>query len=89
MVWAKSLPASIFALARSVPERNGKIERSHRIDQEKFFRNLSFYSLRYLREQGAMWNKRYNETPAMVDNWKKNRVSFIAPLEENQLPIVK
>ena len=48
------------------PEHNGKVERSHRIDQEKFYRFLKFFSLADLASQGARWNKRYNETPRMV-----------------------
>ena len=48
------------------PEHNGKVERSHRIDQERFYRTLSFYSLGDLREQGARWMKRYNSTPRMA-----------------------
>lgn len=48
------------------PEHNGKVERSHRIDQEKFYRSLRFHSLADLAAQGARWNRRYNETPRMV-----------------------
>lgn len=48
------------------PEHNGKVERSHRIDQERFYRTLSFHSLQDLREQGSRWMKRYNSTPRMV-----------------------
>ena len=48
------------------PEHNGKVERSHRIDQEKFYRNLRFYSLEDLRKQGKAWMDRYNSTPRMV-----------------------
>ena len=48
------------------PEHNGKVERSHRIDQEKFYRNLRFYSLEDLRKQGKAWIYRYNSTPRMV-----------------------
>lgn len=48
------------------PEHNGKVERSHRIDQEKFYRFLKFFSLADLASQGVRWNKRYNETPRMV-----------------------
>ncbi len=48
------------------PEHNGKVERSHRIDQEKFYRTLRFHSLDDLRSHGARWNRRYNEMPRMV-----------------------
>lgn len=33
------------------PQHNGKVERSHRTDQDKFYRRLSFYSLEDLRKQ--------------------------------------
>lgn len=48
------------------PEHNGKVERSHRIDQEKFYRTLSFYSLEDLRGQGKRWMGKYNRTPRNV-----------------------
>lgn len=52
------------------PEHNGKVERSHRIDQDKFYRTLKFYSLKDLKKQGKAWNKRYNDLPKMVLNFK-------------------
>ena len=52
------------------PEHNGKVERSHRIDQDKFYKYLRFYSLEDLRYQGALWNKRYNNMPKAVLNFK-------------------
>ena len=52
------------------PEHNGKVERSHRIDQEKFYRTLRFYSLGDLRKQGKAWMDRYNSIPRMVLNLK-------------------
>lgn len=48
------------------PEHNGKVERSHRIDQDKFYRILKFYSLDDLRKQGKAWNKKYNNTPRFI-----------------------
>lgn len=48
------------------PEHNGKVERSHRIDQDKFYRYLKFYSLDDLREQGKKWNAKYNELPKFI-----------------------
>ena len=44
----------------SAPKHNGKVERSHRIDQERFYRHLSFYSLEDLRRQGASWLRRHD-----------------------------
>lgn len=59
------------------PEHNGKVERSHRIDQEKFYRFLRFYSLADLAAQGARWNRRYNETPRIsLDLRSPNQVEL-------------
>lgn len=52
------------------PEHNGKVERSHRIDQEKFYRTLLFHSLSDLAQQGARWMRRYNGMPRMALNMK-------------------
>lgn len=52
------------------PQHNGKVERSHRIDQDKFYRNLKFYSLSDLRYQGSLRNKRYNNLPKSVLKFK-------------------
>lgn len=52
------------------PEHNGKVERSHRIDQEKFYRYLKFYNLTDLRCQGEKRNKIYNKMPRFVLRFK-------------------
>ena len=52
------------------PQHNGKVERSHRVDQDKFYRKLKFYSLSDLRHQGELWNERYNNLPKLVLKFK-------------------
>lgn len=42
--------------------QNGKVERSHRTDQEKFYDELTFYSFRDLRRKMKIWNRTYNNT---------------------------
>ncbi len=64
------------------PEHNGKVERSHRIDQDKFYRNLKFYSLDDLRKQGKLWNKRYNNMPRFVLNCKTPNEIELSLLEK-------
>ena len=59
-----------MSLHPRTPEHNGKVERSHRIDQDKFYRYLRFYSLADLRKQGLAWNKRDNNLPKLVLNFK-------------------
>lgn len=52
------------------PQHNGKVERSHRIDQDKFYKNMKFYSLEDLRYQGNLWNVKYNNLPKLVLGFK-------------------
>lgn len=42
------------------PAQNGRVERSHREDQEKFYDRNQFHSLTDLRRKLAMWNTHYN-----------------------------
>ena len=51
------------------PEHNGKVERSHRNDNERFYSYLKFYSLEDLRKQGAVYLKRSNRIPMAVLNY--------------------
>ena len=64
------------------PEHNGKVERSHRIDQEKFYRTLKFHSLADLISQGARWNKKYNETIRIALNFKSPNQVELEKLEK-------
>ena len=48
------------------PQHNGKVERSHRNDNERFYSWLLFYSLEDLRKQGAAYLKRSNRIPMAV-----------------------
>ena len=63
-------------------EHNGKVERSHRIDQDKFYRYLRFYSLADLRKQGLAWNKRDNNLPKLVLNFKTPNEVELEKLKE-------
>ena len=48
------------------PQHNGKVERSHRNDNERFYSYLKFYSLEDLRKQGERYLKRSNNIPMAV-----------------------
>jgi transposase InsO family protein len=52
----------------ATPRHNGKVERSHRTDQERFYDGNKFYSLKYLKCQLARYLKKYNRTPLLVLN---------------------
>ena len=44
------------------PAQNGKVERSHRTDQEKFYDENQFESFEDLKQKLRTWNKKYNNT---------------------------
>lgn len=61
------------------PRHNGKVERSHRNDQNRFYNYLSFYSYQDLLKQMKDYLKRSNNIPMQVLGW-------ISPIEKrNQL----
>ena len=52
------------------PRHNGKVERSHRNDQERFYNTLKFYSYTDLKNQMRNYLNRSNNIPTKVLNWK-------------------
>ncbi len=52
------------------PKHNGKVERSHRKDSERFYKNHRFYSLEDARKQLKVYNKEYNKFPMKPLGWK-------------------
>ena len=55
------------------PKENGRVERSHRKDQERFYYKRVFYSLEDLRNQGKEWRKEYNNFPMRPLGWLSPR----------------
>jgi transposase InsO family protein len=54
----------------ATPWHNGKVERSHRNDQERFYNHLSFYSYEDLQVQMKRYLRRSNRIPMSVLGWK-------------------
>ncbi len=52
------------------PAQNGKVERSHRTDQEKFYDQLQFKSFEELKYKLKLWNMHYNDTRHCALNGK-------------------
>lgn len=52
------------------PRHNGKVERSHRNDQARFYNHMSFYDYDDLKVQMARYLKRSNRIPMQVLGWK-------------------
>ena len=59
------------------PRHNGKVERSHRNDQQRFYSYLQFYSYNDLLTQMKAYLKRSNNIPMQSLNW-------LTPLEMRQ-----
>lgn len=64
------------------PRHNGKVERSHRNDQQRFYSYLRFYSYDDLLLQMKSYLKRSNNIPMQTLNW-------LSPLEMRQKIIEK
>ena len=64
------------------PRHNGKVERSHRNDQQRFYSYLSFYSYDDLLKQMKAYLKRSNNIPMQSLNW-------LSPLQMRQKIIQK
>ena len=56
------------------PRHNGKVERSHRKDNERFYEDRSFIDLKDLRGEGQKYLRSYNNFPMSPHNW-------LSPLE--------
>ena len=65
-VLLKELGIKHHKIRPRTPQHNGKVERSHRNDNERFYSYLKFYSLEDLRKQGALYLKRANRIPMAV-----------------------
>lgn len=52
------------------PRHNGKVERSHRNDQERFYNHMSFYNYQDLQKQMRRYLNRSNKIPMKVLGWK-------------------
>jgi len=52
------------------PAQNGKVERSHRSDQERFYDDVIFFSLEELKYKLKLWNMYYNDLQHCALNGK-------------------
>ena len=51
------------------PRHNGKVERSHRKDNEYFYASHKFYSFDDFQKQLAVWERKYNHFPMRPLGW--------------------
>jgi len=52
------------------PRHNGKVERSHRKDQERFYYNKIFCSFEDFKNRLKYWEREYNNFPMKPLGWK-------------------
>ncbi len=69
-VLCKELNITHQLIRPRTPRHNGKVERSHRNDQERFYNFLKFYSYSDLIVQMKRYLKRSNDIPMQVLGWK-------------------
>ena len=69
----KELGLEYKVIKPHTPKQNGRVERSHRKDQERFYYKRVFYSLEDLRNQGKEWRKEYNNFPMRPLGWLSPR----------------
>lgn len=66
------------------PRHNGKVERSHRNDNERFYSWLKFYSFEDLKKQMKAYLERSNNIPISVLKTRDNKRSWLTPKEKRK-----
>ncbi len=64
------------------PRLNGKVERSHRSDQESFYNKLRFKTYSELKKKMMDWNIRYNNRPHASLTNREGKKVWWTPLEK-------
>ena len=64
------------------PRLNGKVERSHRSDQEGFYNTLTFKTYEELKKKMMQWNIRYNNRPHASLKNREGKKVWWTPLEK-------
>ena len=59
------------------PRHNGKVERSHRKDQERFYYEKVFYSFEDLVNRAKYWIKEYNNFPMRPLKWLSPKEKYL------------
>ena len=67
------------------PRHNGKVERSHRKDNEYFYATHTFYSFEDFAKQLKVYNYKYNKFPMRPLNWKAPADYIKAFIEDGEI----
>ena len=57
-------------IAPATPRHNGKVERSHRTDQERFYNDRLFFSIKYIKAQMHQYLRTSNRQPLACHGWR-------------------
>ena len=74
----KELGIKYSLIRPHTPTQNGKVERSHRTGQERFYYKNVFMSLKDLREKGKKWRIEYNNFPISTLGWLSPNQKLLA-----------
>lgn len=66
------------------PRQNGKVERSHRSDQESFYNFLKFKTYDELKKKMLKWNIRYNNRPHSSLRNRDGKRVWYSPLQKRE-----
>lgn len=66
------------------PRHNGKVERSHRNDNERFYKTLRYYSFDDLQAQMSSYLRRSNDIPSCVLRSATNKKRWLSPNEKER-----
>jgi len=73
-ITARTLGIKLKHIKPYTPRHNGKVERSHREDQKRFYQHRKFYSFEDFARQLAAWQPRSNRLPMRP-------LGFLSPVE--------
>ena len=77
----KKLGISHKKIRPFTPRHNGKVERSHRKDNEYFYATHKFYSFEYFSKQLKVHSRKYNNFPMRPLGWKSPKETLMDFLE--------
>ncbi len=66
------------------PRHNGKVERSHRSDNERFYRHLKFYSFNDLQRQMSVYLYRSNRIPMRTLESVDRKRKWLTPMQKRE-----
>lgn len=86
-IYCRSLGIEHKLIRPRTPWHNGKVERSHRNDQERFYNFLHFYSYEDLQVQMARYLRRSNDIPMQVLGWLSPKEKRQALLKDSSITV--